>query len=551
MRTAWGIFAVCFLAACGGPVGADGGADAATPDAGATDAGAADAGVDLDAALDLDAAVDVDAGPPLGDTVPVESGDARGVIDDDLAIFRGIPYAAPPVGSLRFRPPEAPAPFDGTFDASAFGPTCVQRQSGRLSGEEDCLTVNLWAPRAPGPRPVMVFIHGGGFTGGSGSAPSLEASALARAGDVVVVTFNYRLGAFGFLTTEALAAESTDGSIGNYGLMDQIALLGWIARNVGAFGGDPGEVTIFGESAGAVSVCAHLGSPRSDGLYHRAIIQSGGGCAGFEDPRATTDRASMMERGAALVSAVGCTGGVDEPACLRALPPVAILDAEAADLIVIRDTLMRSLEYAPNLDGVVLTEDPVDRAARDGTVPVVTGSNADEATLFTLTTVVNRLNYRARLAAVFGDARADAVMAVYPVDAFGDAKTAYDAALTDALFVCPTLTFAGRVAGARVYHLTRALTGSPFAAVGVAHGLDLAYLFGNYPGTYAPNAGDLALGATMQAAWTTFARAGAPETTPPWSVYASATPSVLLLDEPVTEATEIRSGRCAALAAIP
>jgi para-nitrobenzyl esterase len=204
--------------------------------------------------------------------VRIESGELRGVEADGVISFKGIPYAAPPVGPLRWRAAQPVTPWPGVLDATAFGPSCMQPDDVRKS--EDCLTLNVWRPAAaPAPVPVMVWIYGGALV--HGSTPLYPADALARQG-VIVVSMNYRMGRLGFFAHPALAAEAPGEPHGNYGYLDQLAALQWVKRNIASFGGDPDQVTIFGESAGGGSVLAHLVSPMSTGLFQRAILQSPG-----------------------------------------------------------------------------------------------------------------------------------------------------------------------------------------------------------------------------------------------------------------------------------
>lgn len=225
--------------------------------------------------------------PAIGieDPVKTESGLVSGLAagpSGEVRVYRGIPFAAPPVGPLRWKPPQPANSWDGVRECTRFGPWCPQPrpfvafESGQIQSE-DCLYLNVWtAARSAGDRlPVMFWIHGGGFTTGSGAMASYDGTALARQG-VVVVTINYRLGPFGYLAHPLLSRESPQGVSGNYGHLDQIAALHWVRKNIAAFGGDPGCVTIFGESAGAMSVCRLMVSPLARGLFHRAIAQSGG-----------------------------------------------------------------------------------------------------------------------------------------------------------------------------------------------------------------------------------------------------------------------------------
>ncbi|MBL8519881.1 MAG: carboxylesterase family protein, partial [Betaproteobacteria bacterium] len=218
----------------------------------------------------------------FGATVRIESGVIEGVQENGLDVFKGVPFAAPPVGPLRWRPPATVAAWQGARAADRFSPICMQRGAYPEHAppepmSEDCLYLNLWVPAGAADRklPVMVWIHGGGLVNGSASTPLYAGDALARR-NVIVVTFNYRLGALGFLAHPDLTRESAHGASGNYGLLDQLAALHWVQRNIAAFGGDPGNVTVFGQSSGAISISTLVVSPLARGLFRRAIGQSGG-----------------------------------------------------------------------------------------------------------------------------------------------------------------------------------------------------------------------------------------------------------------------------------
>lgn len=518
----------------------DAGADASAGDAGPRDASAGDASDD--AALDGGA---LDGGGLVVDEiVTTVEGAVRGQVDGDLVVFRGIPYAAPPE---RWRPPSAHEPWSELRDATAFGPPCPQTNRDGHLGSEDCLYLNVWAHARGNPRPVMVFIHGGAFSSGQGDLGLYEGSDLARAGGVVVVTINYRLGILGFLTTETLAAESPDGSVGNYGIRDQIAALEWVERNIAAFGGDPSNVTVFGESAGAVSICALLGARAADGLFDRAILESGGGCHGFEDPRVTyPSRPSMMDRGQAFVTAAACDGP-DPLGCLRARTLAELLDAQPPGRDEIGPSLLASLVYAPNVDGVLIEEDPIERVRRGGVdVPIVIGSNADEARAFTVTTVtLSWAMFESRVRAILGDALGDAVIPLYPRADYTP-RQAFDAFGTDVMMTCPATSFAiASAAGdpTYVYHFTRVMNGV-WGALGATHVIELFFVFGNWPDAYTPAPEDLVVEADMQGAWTSFATGGTPVLSPAWPAFAEAAPSFAIFDAPASIATEIRGGRC-------
>ena len=270
--------------------------------------------------------------------------------DGRIRIFKGIPFAAAPIGALRWQAPRPAAPWEGTRDATRFGPACLQ---GSIFGDiaftdtsEDCLSLNIWTPATTPVTidtqrlPVMVWIHGGGFQAGAGAEPRHDGEAFARKG-VLLVTFNYRLGVFGFLAHPGLTKESGHSASGNYGLLDQIAALRWVQANIAAFGGDPGNVTIFGESAGSLSVSALMASPLARGLFHKAIGESG---AFF--PRsglAPGSLASTEERGAKFAEALGAPS----LAALRAVSGEAVLQA----------ALKTQPWFSPNLDGYVLPEE--------------------------------------------------------------------------------------------------------------------------------------------------------------------------------------------------
>jgi len=260
-------------------------------------------------------------------SVPVTTteGPVSGIPESESCAYKGVPYAAAPVGALRFRPP-APAPARAeVFVADEFSPWCMQsfhvgildRNLLSIKVSEDCLYLNIWRPQKSGRFPVMFFMHGGGLLVNSGATGMYEGEHLSSTQDVVVVTINYRLGAFGFLSLPELSAEDPNGGSGNYGLLDQIAALTWVRDNVAAFGGDPDNVTIFGESAGGWSVCNMLVSPLARGLFHRAILQSGG-C----DSTRTVDEG--YADGRSFTEYVGCSGP-DVATCLRDLPADKLL----------------------------------------------------------------------------------------------------------------------------------------------------------------------------------------------------------------------------------
>ena len=312
-------------------------------------------------------------------TITLDSGKVSGTTADGYQRFLGIPFAAPPVGDLRWKPPQPVEPWSGVKECTEFGPACPQPPMPGINidrMDEDCLYLNVWTPASrPEDRlPVMVWIHGGGYRLGSASEIQYGGASLAKKG-VVVVTVNYRVGVFGFLSHPQLAAESPQGSTGHYGILDNIASLEWVQRNIAAFGGDPSRVTIFGESAGGNSVVALMQSPPAEGLFHQAIAQSPAMVSsmtvfgGPRDPEAV--RRDMEDTGQVLATILGCHEATDVLACMRAKTFEEILTALAAH---------PELGFGPIGDDIVVSKaffSPLDeRHWQD--VPLIIGNNANE-----------------------------------------------------------------------------------------------------------------------------------------------------------------------------
>jgi para-nitrobenzyl esterase len=368
---------------------------------------------------------------------------------------------------------------------------------------------------------------------------------------VVVVSINYRLGALGFLATEALATESGVDSAGNYGTRDQIAALEWVKRNIGAFGGDASQVTIFGESAGGVSVCTMLGSPMAQGLFHRAIIQSAGGCYAFPNLRQSNPASvSAIDLGKGFVERAGCDRADDELGCLRALDA----DKTVELLHEGQTTGLGLANTGPNIDGIVLPTQPYVSVMNGslGDVPTITGSNADEMALFVIGQTFTKAGYEALIQGYF-PANAAALLALYPAMDDAAAKSAYIAFSSDFGFICPALGFArvaaGGKAAAYAYHFTHTLSAGPLAGLGSFHGLEIPYVFGTFAGfNITPNPSDVKLSGDMLAAWSSFAKTGVPSMPSGWPSYDEAKDSIAIFDDPVSLGQQIRNGRCAELA---
>lgn len=408
--------------------------------------------------------------------VRLPGGWVQGYAEADVLVFKGIPYAH----AGRWRAPERVDAWPGVLRAERPGPICPQKGSitvrlGRLAGrylppaDEDCLNLNVWVPAEdppPGGWPVMVFVHGGSFTGGSGSEPIYDGARLARRG-VVVVTFNYRLGPFGFLALPALAAEDPHGSTGNYGLLDQIAAFAWVRRQIAGFGGDPQNVTAFGESAGAMSICTLLASPLARGAFDRAVLESGG-CNFVYTPQEAYAHARDFAR------AVGCDPG--DLACWRTLP------AERLVALVPSETDFEKVPFKPVLDGYVL-EEPPERAlsaGRAAAVPLFVGATEDEYRLDVTAPGDPAKSTWAGVEALVREkegARADAVIRHYRAR-FDRALDAYYAYMGERILICPTYR-AGRLAARRapVFGYRFAYASPLWPELGSMHGMELPFVF--------------------------------------------------------------------------
>ncbi|GHI06832.1 carboxylesterase [Streptomyces cellostaticus] len=482
-----------------------------------------------------------------GPVVRTASGAVRGLHEDGLAVFRGIPFAEPPVGEARFQAPRPARPWDGTREAYAFGPPPPQepglqgRKGAPAPGPtgDDWLTVNVWTPD-PDPssaRPVMVWIYGGAYKLGHAGQPGYDARHIAKDGDVVVVTFNYRVGMEGF--------ARLDGAPANRGLLDQVAALEWVRANIAAFGGDPEQVTVFGESAGAGSVASLLAMPRARGLFRRAVAQSVPGTY-FSD-------ALARDMAAALAAEAGRR---PTAADLAAVDPRRLTDASqslGAKMLQYTDRWGQAAPtvtpFSPVVDGDVLPTTPWQAlaagAARD--VDLLVGHNRDEFRLFLALggmlgkITEDQLSGALRLLAPGGEAGERAYRAAFPDDTPTDL---YERVQTDWLFAMPSLHLAEaqRAGGgsAHVYELAWATPGNS-GVLGACHGLDIPLLFGTFhadlgvllfAGVDIP-AEAQELSARFRRSWTAFARTGDPG----WPAYDTGERLVQVLDtEPTVTA---------------
>lgn len=438
-----------------------------------------------------------------GTLVRTDKGLVSGTVTSTYRTFGAIPFAAPPVGANRWRDPQPAAAWQGVRDATKPSPRCAQNSQLGLPGSqtEDCLYLNVTTPAGPArKRPVMVWIHGGSFTAGSGS--DYDARWLATRNDAVVVTINYRLGVFGYFGHPGLPGS------GAFGLADQQAALRWVQRNIRAFGGNPSNVTIFGESAGGLSVCAQLVSPRAAGLFDKAIIQSGP--CGLSSPSFTEPgkfetlwraRADVEKRGTGVL-------GCGDIACLRAQPVDKLL------------TVHEQFGF-PAYDTAVMPIDPVvaQRTGKFNRVPTMVGTTHDEATLFTPLIWPQPLpesSYPATVASLFGEPDAGKIVARYPVNGNDDARDEIATILTDASWACTsqqTRKELGRYTRVSGYEFADAdvpliFPLPPFPDYKAYHASELLMLF-EFPGvTLSPQ--QRKVSDYMIAAWGRFARTGDP-----------------------------------------
>ena len=458
--------------------------------------------------------------------VTIDTGRLSGVVAGEVAAFKGIPFAAPPVGALRWRPPQQPAAWSGIRSAADYGSDCMQQPFPGdaaplgVPPAEDCLYLNVWTPagavdKPTAKRPVMVWIYGGGFVNGGSSPAVYDGSAFARDG-VVLVSFNYRLGRFGFFAHPALSAEAGSGPAGNYGYLDQLAALAWVKRNIAAFGGDPANVTVFGESAGGVSVHMLLTSPLAKGLFQKAIIQSGGGRARLlaTPPLPAAEKAGLAFATAHGVSDAGAAG----LEALRQLPASAVVDG-------LNMASMDVPTYSgPMVDGKILPVDPADIYAGHGekeavaNVPVIVGATGADGFFFggTLDSVL----------APFGSDK-DLALHLYDPEGSGNVMAIGHRAAGDRMFIEPARHVARWLSARgqptylfRFSYVAESMRGE---WPGAMHATEIPFFFDTVSARYgiALTASDARAAKAAHAYWVAFAKDGKPDPAglPSWPVY--------------------------------
>jgi para-nitrobenzyl esterase len=458
----------------------------------------------------------------------LESGPISGTLEDGIWTYKGIPYAAPPVGELRWKEPQPVEAWTEVRPCTEYGPACPQPEAD-ISGfmeidetDEDCLYLNVWTP-AEGPGeslPVMVWIHGGAFTTGSGSQEIYNGHYLAEKG-VVVVTINYRLGPLGFMAHPLLSEESPHGVSGNYGLLDQIASLEWVKENIEAFGGDPDNITVFGESAGGISILDLMVSPLATGLFDRAIVESGP----MLELGLPIDKDMSLEEaersGTDMAAALGCSQEENVLACLRSKTPQELISAPKPLAM-----LASPIAQGPNVDGWVLPDEPsaLFAAGYQQSIPLLIGTNADEGSIFA-PEILQGL-YWGSLVFLYGDFAAQ-VNELYPVESQGQVKPTLSRLITEMGFAASSKLAAASMtevdAPAYLYEFTR-LSNDPRAeGRGSFHGLEIVYVFGTFDEVRAEGAeqADYDLSEAMMTYWTNFAATGDPNGrgVPEWPAY--------------------------------
>lgn len=470
---------------------------------------------------------------PIKKVVRVESGLLEGFESPrapGVLIFKGVPYAAPPVGDLRWKDPQPLKPWDGVKQATEASAWCPQPKSiasgqiGQL--DEDCLYLNVYttAKDSTAKHPVMVWIHGGGHTTGSGMSLFYSGARLANKG-VVLVSINYRLGPFGFLAHPLLSKESTHNISGNFGFLDEIAALQWVQRNITVFGGDPDRVTIFGESAGAASVARLMVSPMARGLFHRAISQSGGPFGRnrhIRDVRNNQESAESM--GIRVQELLGCKTDKEPLKCLRSKSHEEILESTKPA----QGLYGRGLRFGPIVDGWVIPEDPglLWYKGEIAKVPFMVGANADEGTIFLQQLPLQDIKAYKQFVRLIGREQTPQLLALFPVKNESEIKPALNKLTAVMAFIAPARGMARLAAKQQPhvyqYHFTRVAPLPRLKVLGAFHGAEIFYAFGNIGPQLGGIEEDRFLSDTMRTYWTNFAATGNPNGSdlPKWPAYA-------------------------------
>jgi len=481
------------------------------------------------------------------DCVATESGLVESVRDSDSVVYKGVPFAAPPIGDLRWRAPQRPVPWEGVLRANAFKPMCMSAMPAIPGGamepvSEDCLYLNIWTPleRPKAKLPVMVWIYGGGFRAGSASSPAYWGNKLVEKG-VITVNLSYRVGSFGFLSHPDLSRESGHGTSGNYGILDMIAALQWVQRNIAAFGGDPGNVTIFGQSAGSFGVGYLMASPLAHGLFQRAIGESG------------ADMGPIGPIGEGLLRPKDAeASGVRWAKSLEAETIAQLRQVPAEKLLAIDSTWPADASGKVKDDGQSGTDAVLDgyvfpqpmyetfAAGKQNDVPILIGYNANEGGDI-LFSPLSSVAYRDGVGAEYAGLSAR-ILDLYPAGSDEEAARSQLALLRDSWFGWHMWSWArlqSRTGRCPVYfykfaYIPQYPPGSPLAAMGAAHGFELGYVFAHKPAH--ASAKDEQMLDSISTYWTNFAKSGDPNapSLARWPAFTSAHPMVMTLGDPIS-----------------
>jgi len=519
----------------------------------------------FDFSSDGDNALDLSA-PPQESQVTTNSGPIEGLVYEKARVFHAIPYAAPPVGNFRFASPQPAIPWNETLMTKVYGPGCPQvcelpPLTCPLAGvNESCLTLDVYTPRASAlniPRAVLVFFYGGNFRQGGTSTPLYNGIQLANTTEVIVVTVNYRLGALGFFT-------NNNGVQGNFAIQDQTFGLQWVQKNIASFGGNPNNVTIFGQSAGGTSVAAHMVSPPAKGLFSSAIMESNPLALYLKTPE-TARRLSSR-----FAEFLNCTA--NDLKCLRSVDVPSILQAQIDAIKVDPLSVLQAfMPWQPYVDGQIITAQPMDAFVKTGqynAVPMMLGSVNDEGVMFidaAFPEPVGYVEYKAFILLIFGPGNAKQIEQMYPVapSQYNDTRPVLSTMGTDYIFACPnrniTRSMTNRIATTNapvyLYHFDHILSFNPWGpnytecTTNVCHGSELPFVFGSAPyGGYQWGPGEAELSAQMEYNWGNFATSGNPNAPfPPtvtWPQYNTAADQDILFATPSSVESNYRKQYC-------
>jgi para-nitrobenzyl esterase len=473
------------------------------------------------------------ADKPFAEKVKIDSGELQGAVQDGVLSFKGVPFAQPPVGDLRWQPPQPVKPWSGVKTATAYGHDCMQlpfpSDAAPLGTQpdEDCLVLNVWRPaqQSAAKLPVMVWIYGGGFVNGGSSPAVYDGSQFAKRG-VVLVSFNYRVGRFGFFAHPALTKEAKGAPLGNYSFLDTIAAMKWVKRNAGAFGGDPNNVTVFGESAGGMAVHMLLTSPMTNGLFQRAIIESGGGRSGLIPMRGLKEAEPI---GVAFAKSVGIEG--DDAAALAALRKVPAEKVVAGLNMASMQAAAATYVGGPLLDGQILVESPEDafRNGHNHKVPVIVGANSADI----------GFSFAKTLDEVFTPfgAEKDKARAAYNPDNSEDVRAVGSKVSMDRFMIEPARFIAKTMAAqgpkAYVFRFSYVAESMRKQWHGAPHATEIPYVFDTVAAKYGREltASDEAAAKATILYWTNFAKSGDPNSPAaaptPWPAYDAKTEGII------------------------